>query len=102
LVTLSAKVTSSKVVTGTITFWENGNDGALTPPLTIVGSAVTAQVNFPWVGTNQVYAQYSGDSQNQGSQSGTVNVVATGTAYFQVQAVTGPVSHYIPMWVTLQ
>jgi hypothetical protein len=101
-IALTAKVSSSKTVTGTITFWENGSDGALTPPLNIVGGAVTAQVALPLVGTHQIYAQYSGDSQNQGSQSSTVNVVATGTNYAQVSGETGPVSHYSTVWLTIQ
>ena len=101
-IALTAKVSSSKTVTGTITFWENGSDGALTPPLNIVGGAVTAQVALPLVGTHQIYAQYSGDSQNQGSQSSTVNVVATGTSYAQVSGETGPVSHYSTVWLTIQ
>ncbi|PYT96959.1 MAG: hypothetical protein DMG38_21750 [Acidobacteria bacterium] len=101
-VTLSASVTSTKAVTGTITFWEKGNNGTLTPPLTIVAGSASSQVGLPLVGTHQIYAQYSGDSQNQGSQSSTINVVATGTEYISVQAANGPVSHYSTIWVTIQ
>jgi len=101
-VTLSANVTSTKTITGTITFWEKGNDGALTPPLTIVANSASTQVALPFVGTHQIYAQYSGDSQNQGSQSSTLNVVATGTAYMGVQATNGPVSQSSTIWVTIQ
>jgi hypothetical protein len=101
-VTLSANVTSTKTVTGTITFWEKGNDGALTPPLTIVANSASGQVALPFVGTHQIYAQYSGDSQNQGSQSSTLNVVATGTTYMGVQATNGPVSQSSTIWVTIQ
>ena len=100
--TLSANVTSTKTVTGTITFWEKGNDGALTPPLTIVANSASSQVALPLVGTHQIYAQYSGDSQNQGSQSSTLNVVATGTTYMGVQATNGPVSQSSTIWVTIQ
>ena len=101
-VTLSANVTSTKTVTGTITLWEKGNDGALTPPLTVVANSASSQVALPFVGTHQIYAQYSGDSQNQGSQSSTLNVVATGTTYMGVQATNGPVSQSSTIWVTIQ
>ena len=99
---LNATVTSTKPVTGTITFWEKGNNGALTPPLTIVADSVSSQVALPLLGTHQIYVQYSGDSQNQGSQSQTLNVVATGTTYMGVQAGNGPVSHNSTIWVTIQ
>ena len=101
-VTLSANVTSTKTVAGTITFWEKGNDGALTPPLTVVANSASSQVALPFVGTHQIYAQYSGDSQNQGSQSSTLNVVATGTTYMGVQATNGPVSQSSTIWITIQ
>ena len=101
-VTLSANVTSTRTVAGTITFWEKGNDGALTPPLTVVANSASSQVALPFVGMHQIYAQYSGDSQNQGSQSSTLNVVATGTTYMGVQATNGPVSQSSTIWVTIQ
>jgi len=100
--TLNATVTSTKSVTGTITFWEKGNNGALTPPLTIVADSASSQVALPLLGTHQIYAQYNGDTQNQGSQSQTLNVVATGTTYMGVQAGNGPVSHNSTIWVTIQ
>jgi len=99
---LNATVTSTKSVTGTITFWEKGNNGALTPPLTIVADSASSQVALPLLGTHQIYAQYNGDTQNQGSQSQTLNVVATGTTYMGVQAGNGPVSHNSTIWVTIQ
>jgi hypothetical protein len=102
VITLTATVTSTKNVTGTVNFWENGNSGALSPPVTVTNGAATAQVALPMVGTHQIYAQYSGDSQNQASQSSTVNVVATGSAYISVQGVSGPVTRNSTIWVTIQ
>lgn len=97
--TLNATVTSTKMVTGTITFWENGGGGT---PVTVIAGSASTQMALPLVGTHQIYAQYSGDSQNQGSKSGTLNVVATGTTYMSVQSTNGPVSHDSSIWVTIQ
>jgi len=100
--TLTATVTSSKAVTGTVTFWENGNDGGLAPPATLVNGTATAQVALPSPGTHEIYAQYSGDANNRGSQSATIDVVATGSAQVQIQGTTGPITHYSPVYVTIQ
>jgi len=100
--TLTATVTSSKAVTGTVNFWENGNDGALAPPATLVNGTATAQVALPFPGTHEIYAQYSGDANNRASQSSTIDVVATGSAYAQIQGTTGPVTHYSSVYVTVQ
>ena len=97
--TVNATVTSTKTVTGTITFWESGSGGT---PVTIVAGSASTQMALPLVGTHQIYAQYSGDSQNQGSKSSTLSVVATGTTYMGVQASNGPVSHNSTIWVTIQ
>lgn len=100
--TLTATVTSSKEVTGTVNFWENGNDGALAAPATIVNGTATAQVALPSPGTHEIYAQYSGDATNRASQSSTIDVVATGSAHAQIQGTTGPVTHYSSVYLTIQ
>ena len=100
--TLTATVTSSKAVTGTVNFWENGNDGALAPPATLVNGTATAQVALPFPGTHEIYAQYSGDANNRGSQSSTIDVVATGSARAQIQGTTGPVTNHSSVYVTIQ
>jgi mono/diheme cytochrome c family protein len=100
--TLTATVTSSKAVTGTVNFWENGNDGALAPLVTLVNGTATAQVALPFPGTHEIYAQYSGDANNRVSQSSTIDVVATGSAHAQIQGTTGPVTHDSSIYVTIQ
>lgn len=100
--TLTATVTSSKAVTGTVNFWENGNDGALAPPATLVNGTATAQVALPLPGTHEIYAQYSGDANNRASQSSTINVVATGSAHAQIQGTTGPITQRSSVFVTIQ
>ena len=100
--TLTATVKSSKAVTGTVNFWENGNDGALAPPATLVNGTATAQVALPSPGTHEIYAQYSGDANNRASQSSTIDVVATGSAHAQIQGTTGPVTHSSSVYLTIQ
>jgi hypothetical protein len=101
-VTLSATVASTRGMGGTVTFWEQGNDGALTPPLTVVNGMVQSPVNLSLVGTHQIRAEYSGDSQNLPSKSANVNVVSTGSTYIQVTATSSSLSHYTTIWVTIQ
>jgi mono/diheme cytochrome c family protein len=100
--TLTATVTSSKAVTGTVNFWENGNDGALAPPVTLVNGTATAQLALPSPGTHEIYAEYSGDANNRASQSSTIDIVATGSAHAQIQGTTGPISHYFSVYATIQ
>jgi hypothetical protein len=95
-------VTSSKPVTGSVIFWEQNNSGALAPNAAIVNGTAQAQVTLNLVGTHQVYAQYIGDAQNNGSQSGNLNIVATGTAFIQLSGVTASLSHNVPFTVTIQ
>ncbi len=100
--TLTATVTSSKTVTGTVSFWENGNDGAFAPPATLVDGTATAQVSLEFPGTHEIYAQYSGDANNRGSQSSIFDVVATGSAHVEIQGTTGPVIHKSSVDVAIQ
>ncbi len=101
-VSASATVSSSKPLTGTITFWEAGNSGALTPPLPVTNGTVQTQLNLSTVGIHQITAQYSGDALNQPSQSSSVMVVLTGTSYAEVTGTTGPLSRSANVSVTIQ
>jgi hypothetical protein len=101
-ITLSAAVTSPRATTGTVTFWEQNNGGALAPSVTLVNGKAQAQVSLVLVGTHQVYAQYSGDAQNQTSQSGNLNIVTTGSAFVQISGTTGSLTHNVPVTVTIQ
>jgi len=100
--TLTARVTSSRSVTGTVNFWESGSDSALAPPATLVNGTATAEVALPFPGTHEIYAQYSGDANNRLSKSSAIDVVATGSAKVRIQGRTGPVSHDSSVYVTVQ
>jgi hypothetical protein len=101
-VLLTATVASGSPATGTITFWEKGNGGALAPDANLVSSSASALVGLAQVGTHQIYASYNGDAGHQTSTSSTINVVATGSAFLQIQGVTGPNTRYATITVTLQ
>jgi len=100
--TLTATVTSSKSATGTVNFWEKGNDKALARPATLINGTATAQVALSSPGIHEIYAEYSGDANNRASQSATIDVVATGSARAQIQGTTGPVIHETSVYVTIQ
>lgn len=100
--TLTATVTSAKGVTGTVNFWEKGNDDVLAPPVPLVNGTATAQIALATPGTHEIYAQYSGDARNLASQSSTIDVAATGSAHVQIQGTTGPISHSSSVVVTIQ
>jgi hypothetical protein len=107
MVTVTATLSSANTLSGTITFWQVGNQGALTPAVPIVNStatnaSATAQLNLPSVGIYQIYATYSGDSVNARSQSSPVNITVTGTGSVQVTGTTGPLTHIANVNVTIQ
>ncbi len=100
--TLTATVTSPKPVTGTVNFWENGSDKALGLPTKLVNGTATAQVALSSPGVHQIYAEYTGDANNQPSRSSAIAIVATGSARAQIQGATGPVIHETSVDVTIQ
>jgi len=100
--TLTATVTSSKAVTGSVNFWENGGDIALAPPARLVDGKATAQVALPLPGTHEIYAEYSGDANNRASQSSPIDVVATGSAHVRIQGTAGPVTRYLSVSATIE
>jgi len=107
--TLTATVTSSKPVTGTVIF--SGAQSMFPYPngVPVVNGVATYTVNtgpgslqFP-VGTYPITAQYSGDTNNQPSQTATgVNEVFTGTTLVTIIGQTGTISHPSNLAVTLQ
>jgi Bacterial Ig-like domain (group 3) len=94
----TATVTSSKPITGTVTFWDS-NGGTIVP---ITNGAAQAQLTLSLVGIDQIKAQYSGDALNQPSTSASVIAVATGQSYVSVTGKTGPVSHSTIVNVSVQ
>ena len=103
--TLTATITSSKPVTGTVNFMDmqGGGVGAgLAPPVTVINGTAQVQVTVFPVGTHQIVAEYSGDTENQASQSGALNLTITGSSLVQITGTTGSVSHLMSLNVTVQ
>lgn len=110
--TVTAKVTSSKPITGTVQFmgaqltfpYPNGVqvvNGTASYTLNLGQGPFPA--NWPPVGTYNIAAQYSGDANNQPSQTATgINEVFTGTTLVTIQGQTGSLSHQTNVAVTLQ
>jgi hypothetical protein len=101
-VTATATVSPTPTAGGTVTFWEQGNSGALSLPVNLVGGTAQAQLNLTLVGTHQIYAIYSGAGQDQQSQSANYNVVITGSSFVQISGTTGPITHFTNITVTVQ
>jgi hypothetical protein len=94
----SATVTSSKPITGTITFWYS-NGGMIVP---ITNGTAHGQLTLASVGIEQIKAQYSGDALNQPSTSASVSATVTGQGVVSVTGTTGPLSHFALVNVTIQ
>jgi subtilase family serine protease len=101
-VTVTATVSPAPTAGGTVTFWEQGNGGALSLPINLFGGTAQAQLNLTLVGTHQIYAIYSGAGEDQQSQSANYNVVITGSSFAQVSGTTGSITHYTNITVTIQ
>ena len=97
---MTVTVHSTQPPTGTVTLGEPGLQ--LGSGTVINGTASFQLLNLP-VGTHVIGAAYSGDSNNQGSQTnGTIAVVITGTAQINVSGTTGALTHTVPLSVTIQ
>lgn len=96
---VTATVTSSKTVTGTVTFFANGVGYA---SATLVNGVAQAQIPNFAPGTSAITAQYSGDANNQPSTSAAFNQVITGSTVFTVTAQTGVNVHQIGVTATIQ
>ena len=98
-ITFTADVKSTKPVTGSV-FINDAGGGFLVLQLTN-GSGQT-QTNNLLVGTHVISAQYQGDANNLPSQSGTLNIVVTGTTTQPVMGQTSVDTHLIFVNVTIQ
>jgi Pro-kumamolisin, activation domain/Bacterial Ig-like domain (group 3) len=97
--TFTATVSSSKSPTGTVTF--TSQTCGFTATQNLVNGSAQIQV-APSVEICDVSARYSGDGNNLPSQSGTLNIVFTGTSTEQINAQTATDIHTIVVNVTLQ
>jgi hypothetical protein len=98
---ITATITSSKPLTGTVTFYNFGTAFAGGFP-TSNGQAQTGQGYLNNPGVYQVTATYSGDSQNLSSTSAPLVEVITGTFPFTIQGSTGGDVHYLQGTIGVQ
>jgi hypothetical protein len=101
-VNLTANVTSSKTPGGTVTFSIDGSNG-FSVSSSVVSRVAQYQLTGLAVGIHSVTAQYSGDSNNLGSQTqGSLNIAVTGQTGVSVGANTGSLSHTIAINFNLE
>jgi hypothetical protein len=87
-------------VTGYVSFQDSASG---LPTVPVVNGTATAQAITSSVGTHMITAQYSGDTNNQFSQtSGSINQVITGTAQLTVFATGKGWPHNSTINVTIQ
>jgi hypothetical protein len=99
--TITAAITSSRPLSGAVSFYDFGQLLAGPIPVTDGQAQIgLAQMDVP--GLYQVTASYSGDSENQPSTSGTLTQVITGTIVTNVQGTDGPNSHLLLVTLGLQ
>ncbi|MGC2029150.1 MAG: Ig-like domain-containing protein, partial [Steroidobacteraceae bacterium] len=99
-VNLTAMVNSSKTATGLVTFYDGGANVASS---SVTNGVATASISGLSVGTHSISAQYSGDSNNQPSQTnGMIRQVITGTAQASIQGTTTNLTHTVLLNVTIQ
>jgi hypothetical protein len=100
-VTLTATVSSTKPVSGNVTF--SSSNCGYSNVLGLIGGTVQTQTN-PLLapGTCIFLAQYAGDAHNQPSQSGNLNIAVTGNTQQQIMAQTSTLSHGISVNITIQ
>jgi len=102
-ITVTATVTSSKPIGGTVTIFVVSG-GLNSEPLPVVNGQVTWAVPAAFkVGTVGCTAQYSGDAMNLPSQTSTpFDIVFTGPVIFSIQGSTGNLTHTMNVTLTLQ
>jgi hypothetical protein len=99
---ITATVTSTKPVTGTVTFYDFGT--AIAAPIAVANGqaqAGSAYINTP--GVYNITASYSGDSNNLPSTTNTpLTQVITGTMPFTITGNTGSNSHSLQGTIGVQ
>jgi hypothetical protein len=87
--------------TGTVTFYDGGT--AIGTTSAVDNNAAVLNISSLAVGTHTITAKYSGDSNNQASQSAdALNQTITGQFTLIVNATAGSDSHPITVQATLQ
>jgi hypothetical protein len=98
-VTLTATVSSTRALTGNVSFVANGQSFGV---VALLNGMAQLQISSLPIGTSAVTATYSGDSNNQASTSPGFNQVITGSTQFFVSAQTGPDIHNTLVTATIQ
>jgi len=102
VVSLTANITSSKAVTGNVTFFVDGSTG-FSVSSSVVSGVAQFQLTGLTVGVHTVTAQYSGDTENLSSQTkGSLNIAVTGQTGVGVQGNTGGLFHSVGVNFNLQ
>jgi hypothetical protein len=99
-VPFTATVTSTKPLTGQVLFVD-ANFGTL-GYVNVTGPTQTTQISLPLVGYYNITAKYSGDSSNLPSESSAVPLTMTGGGGLALTGTTGPLSHSVPIGITIQ
>jgi hypothetical protein len=100
-VTLLATINSTKDLTGTVTFLDNGT--AIGSPASVTNGVASLSTSTLTVGTHSITAKYSGDNDNLSSQSSdTLNQTITGGFTLTVNATSGTLTHTVTVPATLQ
>jgi hypothetical protein len=98
---ITATVTSSKPLTGTVNFYNYGSpvNGGI-PPTNGQAQTGSGYINNP--GLYQITATYSGDASNSPSTSAPLTQVITGTMPVTIQGNTGGDFHYLQAMLGVQ
>jgi hypothetical protein len=104
---LTATVKSSNSVTGYVNFNDASFPGVIAPYVNVINGTAQAQMIDAGSlsadpGTHAITAAYSGDVNNQPSQSGILNIVVTGTRAVLVVGQTSVDSHTTELNLTIQ
>ncbi len=100
-VNAQATVTSSKPVSGSVTFFAV-NGSAISNPIPLAGGSASAQLSLAQIGFYKIYATYSGDAENKASQSANVPLTVTGTSVVNVAGFNSLTNHEVEFTVTIQ
>jgi len=107
--TLTANVTSTKTLTGTVNILAGHapNGLGVAPPIQVVNGKASATVtippNYSGPGTYEFWAQYTGDPVNlQSTTKTSVQEVLTGTATAVYLGQTGTLRHQAAITINLQ
>ncbi|MGA9884719.1 MAG: Ig-like domain repeat protein [Candidatus Acidiferrales bacterium] len=105
--TLTATVNSPNTITGIVNFLDASFPGVIAPDVSITGNTAQAQMTDTESlsadpGTHVITAQYTGDANNQESQSSGISIVVTGNTQQLVCGTTSIDQHCFELGVTVQ